>query len=105
MVKRLIATSDDLLAGMTRFHESMIGNSGRIVDGVRCPSCGLRVIYNGNYFCEEFGGIVTQAIEFNGIRGYERIRFGGVCDWALDTNPAVTKKDREMCRRLNIGYE
>lgn len=44
----------------------------------RCPDCGARVVYNGNYFCE---------------------RFGKACDWALP-HPARKKADREIALRL-----
>lgn len=43
-----------------------------------CPSCGARIIYNGNYFC---------------------VDYGIVCDWALP-HPARKKADRELAMRL-----
>jgi predicted RNA-binding Zn-ribbon protein involved in translation (DUF1610 family) len=47
----------------------------------KCPECGGRVIYNGNYFCE---------------------RWGGECWWALP-RPARTEADRELALRLTGG--
>jgi len=44
----------------------------------RCPKDGARIVYNGNYFCENFG------------KG---------CDWALP-HPARKKADRELALRL-----
>jgi predicted RNA-binding Zn-ribbon protein involved in translation (DUF1610 family) len=47
----------------------------------KCPECGGRVIYNGNYFCE---------------------RWGGECWWALP-HPAGKAADRELALRLTGG--
>jgi DNA-directed RNA polymerase subunit RPC12/RpoP len=44
----------------------------------RCPDCGGRVIYNGNYFCESWGG---------------------PCWWALP-HPARRRADRDLALRL-----
>ena len=44
-----------------------------------CPSCGARIVYNGNYFC----------------CGY----FSGDCGWALP-HPARKKADRDLAIRL-----
>ncbi len=48
----------------------------------RCPKCSGRVVYNGNYFCENWGDD---------------------CDWALP-HPARSKKDRAVCDVLGIDY-
>ncbi len=74
------------------WHQSNIGNSGSIVKKVTCPMCGKRVIYNGNYFCEEWG------FDHNGERS------GGYCDWTLET-PATRDYDIEMCDALGIPRE
>jgi hypothetical protein len=44
----------------------------------RCPECGGRIVYNGNYFCEFFGSD---------------------CSWALP-HPTRKKADRELALRL-----
>jgi rRNA maturation protein Nop10 len=58
-------------------------NSARLLPNGRstlekCPDCGGRVIYNGNYFCE---------------------RRGGECGWALPCQARRTA-DRELALRL-----
>jgi hypothetical protein len=50
---------------------------------ILCPKCGQDwVVYNGNYFCDQWGEN---------------------CDWAL-AHPAVTKKDRKFCDEVGIDY-
>jgi DNA-directed RNA polymerase subunit RPC12/RpoP len=44
----------------------------------RCPECGARIVYNGNYFCQAFG------------RG---------CDWALP-HPARRRRDKDIAVAL-----
>lgn len=73
------------------WHESTIGNSGTVAADVSCPLCGQRVIYNGNYFCEDWGFV------HNGKRT------GGDCDWALP-HPAVNDSDRAICDALGTDY-
>jgi len=46
-----------------------------------CPLDGARIVYNGNYFCENWGA----------------------CNWAL-AHPARSRADREICTRLGITY-
>jgi hypothetical protein len=52
--------------------------------GVTCPTCGGQVVYNGNYFCE------------NWTYPYE----GVGCDWVLSynerTGDAIGKKDKAV---------
>lgn len=43
-----------------------------------CPSCGARIIYNGNYFCEDYGSS---------------------CGWALP-HPARKKADQRLAMSL-----
>jgi hypothetical protein len=69
-------------------------NYGDIVWDEKCPSCGKQVLYNGNYFCEDWG--YTSSDD-----GTRRL---GPCDWALG-HPATSKKDREFCRRQHLDYE
>lgn len=58
----------------------------------KCPSCGGRVLYNGNYACEFWGTT------------YEGTRLGGPCSWALP-HPATSKVDREIALRLDGSVE
>lgn len=67
-------------------------NSGDLVPGVVCPSCGGLVLYSGNYFCEDFG--------YEDASG----RDGGPCDWAL-AHPAESEADKKICDTLGIDYE
>jgi hypothetical protein len=57
--------------------------------GITCPQCGQApVVYNGNYFCDNYPG-------------------GGVhveCDWAL-AHPSTTKVDKEICDLIGIDYD
>jgi len=73
-------------------HTSKIDNDGAIVPEVCCPQCGKRVIYNGNYFCEDWGYV------------HKRSRMGGNCSWALQ-HPATSAADRAICDALGINYE
>jgi hypothetical protein len=74
-----------------RRHVSEIGNDG-IITNVNCPSCGKRIIYNGNYFCEDWGYVS------------KRTRYGGDCSWALP-HPATSATDRAICDALCVDYE
>jgi len=59
---------------------SVKGTDQRIV----CPACGdAPIVYNGNYFCDDWGG---------------------ECDWALP-HPATRRRDRDICDLLGIDYE
>jgi hypothetical protein len=52
--------------------------------GIACPKCGLApVVYNGNYFCDNWGD---------------------ECNWALP-HPATSKSDREICDLIGTDYE
>ena len=53
---------------------------GRLTEE-RCPECGGRIVYNGNYFCEY------------------RYLPAGSCDWALP-HPAREKADQDLAIRL-----
>lgn len=56
---------------------------------IRCPACGRAwVVYNGNYFCDDWSYPVQP----------------GGCDWAL-AHPARSKRDREFCDLVGIDYE
>jgi len=57
---------------------------GNLAPGVRCPACGDRVVYNGNYFCENWES--------------------GTCTWALP-HPATHRSDRAVCEQIGIGYD
>ena len=66
------------------------GKQGRIASPkgrggkIPCPKCGVfPVVYNGNYFCDDWGG---------------------ECDWALP-HPALSKRDREFCDLVGIDYD
>lgn len=64
---------------------SPAGRSGQIP----CPKCGdFPVVYNGNYFCDNWAYPAEQ----------------GWCDWAL-AHPARSQRDREICDLIGIGYE
>lgn len=54
----------------------------------KCPKCGRKVLYNGNYFCEEWTN--------------ENPVPEGECDWILP-HPPETREDREMSIKL-VGY-
>lgn len=65
------------------------GKQGRIATpagrsgAIPCPACGdYPVVYNGNYFCDNWDD----------------------CDWALAC-PATTKRDRQICDLIGIDYE
>lgn len=75
-------------------------NSGDLVPDVVCPECQSRVLYNGNYFCEDWG--MEHRVFKNGKTYGERV--GGPCDWALAV-PAETKADKEICDKLGLDYE
>jgi hypothetical protein len=51
-----------------------------------CPSCGSRIVYSGNYFCEYYDWSPEPS-----------------CTWAL-SHPATEDEDREICDRLGIDY-
>ena len=57
---------------------------GYLIPNVRCPACGDRMVYNGNYFCESWNS--------------------GLCEWALP-HPARHRSDRNVCDQLGIDYE
>jgi hypothetical protein len=58
--------------------------------GIDCPKCGnAPVVYNGNYFCDNWAHPYTGA--------------EGECDWAL-AHPAKSKRDREICDLIGIDY-
>jgi hypothetical protein len=57
---------------------------------VRCPACSGKIVYNGNYFCEYWGTVIS------------RQRVGGDCDWALP-HPADNDLDRWLSWILS-GY-
>lgn len=68
------------------------GRQGRLVRargslvGIDCPLCGAApVVYNGNYFCDNW----------NFPAGPDD------CTWAL-AHPARTKRDREFCDLVGI---
>jgi hypothetical protein len=68
-------------------------SGGRLVDGhVRCPKCGGRVVYNGNYFCQWW----TFTKSGRPLRE-------GECTWALP-HPATSDEDRAICDALGIDY-
>lgn len=73
------------------------GRQGRLVSpagrstGVSCPKCGAApVVYNGNYFCDNWTFPFSSADI-------------GECDWAL-AHPATTKRDREFCDLVGLDY-
>lgn len=73
------------------------GRQGRLAlvagrtTGVTCPKCGLApVVYNGNYFCDNW--------VYPGPPGPEE------CDWAL-AHPARSARDREVCDLIGTDYE
>jgi hypothetical protein len=61
-------------------------NSGEVVEGEMCRKCHVgRVIYNGNYFCENWG------------YDYEGKRYGGPCDWAMKgVKPGKKRKKKDQ---------
>lgn len=72
------------------------GRQGRLVSpagrdtGITCPVCGAApVVYNGNYFCDNWT--------------FPHTPVDGECDWAL-AHPARTKRDREFCDLVGIDY-
>jgi hypothetical protein len=72
------------------------GKQGRLVSpvgrdtGITCPVCGAApVVYNGNYFCDNWSFPFSSA--------------EGECDWAL-AHPARTKRDREFCDLVGIDH-
>lgn len=65
---------------MTRRREL---GGGRVIEGVRCPTCGDLVVYNGNYFCA-------------------RLADGG-CTWALSHDllgTPIGQRDRAVWRQI-----
>jgi hypothetical protein len=75
------------------------GNQGRLAlaqgshVGITCPKCGAApVVYNGNYFCDNYPP----------LPGEEDLR-NGTCDWAL-AHPAKSKRDRAVCDLIGIDY-
>lgn len=65
--------------------------------GKRCPrNCGGWVIYNGNYFCTNWG--YTNTIE--------DIRFGGPCNWTMSMSepptPAEIRQESKYARALGV---
>jgi hypothetical protein len=59
-------------------------------DRITCPKCGLApVVYNGNYFCDNWAYPDTAA---------------GSCDWAL-AHPARSERDRAVCLLLGISFD
>jgi len=81
-----------IAAGPRQFIQSVY-NCGDLVRDEECPKCYKRVLYNGNYFCEDWG--YTSA--------YDGQHYGGPCDWALG-HPARSKKDRAFCDRQHLDY-
>lgn len=73
---------------------------GDLVPDVECPFDQKRILYNGNYFCENFG---YESRIFSDGKTYGERR-GGPCDWAL-AHPATTKVDRKICDLIGIDYE
>jgi hypothetical protein len=72
------------------------GRQGRLAHargslvGIDCPKCGAApVVYNGNYFCDNWTFPFSSA--------------DGECDWAL-AHPATTKRDQAICDLLGIDY-
>lgn len=54
--------------------------------GHECPKkCGGKVVYNGNYFCENWT--------------YPKPKLPGECDWALP-HPQTLRRDQEMAIKL-----
>lgn len=69
---------------------SPAGRTGRIL----CPKCkNYPVVYNGNYFCDDYH---APALSPDGQ--------GGSCDWAL-AHPAESKRDRAICDLIGIDYD
>lgn len=74
------------------WHESHIGNSGSRT-GLPCPmpKCSGEIVYNGNYFCTNWGHV------------YQGERRGGPCDWALshgDDGEPVGRRDKRVWREI-----
>lgn len=65
-------------------------NGGQLTDE-KCPECGSRILYNGNYFCE-YWGVDLEVIG----------RVGGECNWALP-HPQEKLVDKQISFRLG-GY-
>lgn len=61
--------------------------------GVTCPKCKeFPVVYNGNYFCDNYNSPeLHPGADPNG------------CDWAL-AHPAKSKRDREICDLIGLDY-
>jgi hypothetical protein len=59
-------------------------NPGSTPTNETCPKCGLEVVYNGNYFCTDWG--LNDAD----------------CDWALP-HPPTELVDKQISFRL-VGY-
>lgn len=58
--------------------------------GITCPKCRVApVVYNGNYFCDNWTWPLTTG--------------DNECDWAL-AHPATTKRDREVCDLIGVDY-
>lgn len=80
-----------------KWQENPLGNNQGDPTGKRCPkNCGGWVVYNGNYFCTNWG--YTNPIE--------DIRFGGPCDWALSHSdpptPAEERQESQYARALGL---
>lgn len=80
----------DKLAGVARFADTepsertWNAHGGGWSTAARCPRCGRQVVYNGNYFCEDFD-----------VDG---------CRWALE-HPATDPGDRRVCDVVGITYD
>ena len=69
---------------------SPAGRTGQIL----CPKCkSYPVVYNGNYFCDDYD---APALDPKGQ--------GGSCDWAL-AHPSTSKRDRAICDLIGIDYD
>lgn len=75
------------------------GRQGRLASpagrshGIDCPKCGAApVVYNGNYFCDDYH---APELSPDGR--------GGSCNWAL-AHPAVSKRDRAICDLIGLDY-
>ncbi len=58
----------------------------------KCPDCGKQIVYNGNYFCIDWGS--NSATDGS--------RMGGPCNWALP-HPVVEPRDKEITARLGLS--
>lgn len=78
------------LADRVRFADTTVAqrtwnaHGGGWSTDARCPRCGREVVYNGNYFCEDFDA--------------------GGCRWALE-HPATDPGDRRVCDVVGITYD